>query len=115
MRYMFLIYNDENLDPTPGSAQAAKRMDAYRAFSEDVAADKSLLAGDRLQPIAAATTVRIRDGRTQVTDGPFAETKEQLGGYYILECANLDQALARAAQIPSALTGSIEVRPIVDM
>lgn len=115
MRYMFLIYNAEDTYPAEGSPEQLARYNAYAVFGDQMTKEGCILGADRLQPVATATTVRIRDGRTQVTDGPFAETKEQLGGYYILECKDLDEALARAAQIPGALDGSIEVRPIFDM
>ena len=87
-------------------------MDGYHSFTEEVREAGQLNAGDALQPAATATTVRVRDGKTSTTDGPFAETKEVLGGFYILDCKDLDEAIARAAQIPTAETGSIEVRPI---
>jgi hypothetical protein len=115
MRYMFLVYNDEHTYPADGTPEQQARYNAYMAFGDQMTKEGDILGADRLQPVATATTVRIRDGRTQVTDGPVAETKEQLGGYYILECKDLDQALARAAQIPGALDGCIEVRPIFDM
>ncbi len=111
MRYMFLIYDRE--------AEFATRTDnlmpAYGAFSEEVAKAGVMRAGDPLQPAGTATTVRVRNGKTATTDGPFAETKEQLGGYYILDCKNLNEAIAYAAKIPSAKFGSIEVRPIMEM
>ena len=84
----------------------------YGAFTQEVRDRGKLVAADRLQPTSTATTVRIREGETLVTDGPFAETKEQLGGFYLLECENLDEALAYAQKIPAAEFGSIEVRPI---
>ena len=87
----------------------------YGTFTEDVRENGKLVTADRLQPTAAATTVRIRNGEMLVTDGPFAETKEQLGGYYVLECENIDEAIAYAAKIPAAEDGSIEVRPVWQM
>jgi hypothetical protein len=112
MRYMLTIYDDESgwLAATP--EQIRQVLDAYGAFGEE-ACDR-VIAGDGLQPTATATTVRVRDGEPVYTDGPFAETKEQLGGFYLLECADLDEALAFAAKIPGAATGCVEVRPVMD-
>ena len=111
VRYMFLIAEDE--------AEVASRGDAllpaYGAFSEEAVKAGVMRAGDRLRPSGSATTVRVRNGKTATTDGPFAETKEQLGGYFILDCKDLDEATAYAAKIPSAQYGSIEVRPIWEM
>jgi hypothetical protein len=108
LQYMLLIYSDEN-----GDAEADEDvLRRYGAFTDEVRGSGRLVAADRLKPTSDATTVRIRGGETLVTDGPFAETKEQLGGYYVLECANIDEALAYAAKIPAAEEGSIEVRPV---
>ena len=108
MQYMALIFHDEsppeNMDET---------MQAYGALNQEMVAAGAFVAGDALQPSATATCVAVRDGKTQVTDGPFAETKEQLGGYYLLECDNLDQAVEWAAKIPAAAGGTIEVRPVM--
>ena len=109
MQYMLLIYSQEG---GPDDPEVMKR---YGAFTQEVRDAGKLVAGDRLEPSTAATTVRIRNGETLTTDGPFAETKEQLGGYYILECDNLDEALAYAAKIPAAEHGSVEVRPIAQV
>jgi len=111
MQYMLLIYSNEN-GAGDGSPEVLER---YVAFSQDVRENGKLVTADRLQPTAAATTVRIRNGETLVTDGPFAETKEQLGGYYLLDCENIDEAIAYAAKIPTADYGSIEVRPVWEM
>ncbi len=111
MRYMFLICDKE----AEFATRADDLMPAYGAFTEEVNKAGVMRAGDRLQPAGTATTVRVRNGKTATTDGPFAETKEQLGGYYILDCKNLDEAISYAAKIPSAKFGSIEVRPIWDM
>ena len=111
MRYMCLIYSTEG---SPES-QSPDLMPAYMAFSQEVSEKKVMLAGDPLQSVGTATTVRVRGGKTATTDGPFAETKEQLGGYYILDCKDLDEAISYAAKIPSAKFGSIEVRPIQEM
>ena len=109
MRYLFLIYNDESVEPPPTI------MAEYEAFTKEVQDAGVFIGGEPLQPTATATTVRVRDGAASNTDGPFAETKEQLGGYYMLDCADLDAALGYAAKIPTAKTGSIEVRPIWEM
>jgi hypothetical protein len=108
VQYILLIYSDENAD-ADSDADVLRR---YGAFTEEVRGNGKLVTADRLKPTTAATTVRIRNGETLVTDGPFAETKEQLGGYYVLDCENLDEALAYAAKIPTAESGSIEVRPV---
>ena len=108
MQYMLLIYSNENGEGD-GTPDVIAR---YGAFTQDVRDNGKLVTADRLQPTAAATTVRIRNGETLVTDGPFAETKEQLGGYYVLECENVDEALEYAAKLPTAEHGSIEVRPV---
>jgi len=107
---MLLIYSNENGDPPEEDV-----IQRYGAFTKEVQDNGKLVTADRLQPIAAATTIRIRNGETLVTDGPFAETKEQLGGYYVLECENIDEAIAYAAKIPTAENGSIEVRPVWEM
>jgi hypothetical protein len=111
---MLLIYGDEKLDSAPGSPGWQELMAAYERFTLDVEKSGALQAGAALHPVASATSVRVRDGQTLHTDGPFAETKEQLGGMYILDCQDLDQALAWAAKIPTAKTGTIEVRPIME-
>ena len=108
MQYMLLIYSNEN-GASDGDEGIIKR---YGDFTQEVRDGGKLVTADRLQPVSAATTVRIRNGETLVTDGPFAETKEQLGGYYVLECENIDEALQYAAKIPTAEYGSIEVRPV---
>ena len=112
MQYMFLIYSTEGAGPAPGSPEFDEMMKGYGAFTEDIKSKGIMVAGDPLEGIDNATTVRVRSGKTEVVDGPFAETKEQLGGYYLLECGDLDEALGYAARIPSAAYGSIEVRPI---
>ena len=109
MRYLLLIYGDESREMDPAI------MGEYEAFTKEIQEAGVYLGGEPLQPTTAATTVRLRAGNASSTDGPFAETKEQLGGYYMLDCENLDQAIAYAAKVPSAKTGSIEVRPIWEM
>ena len=115
MQYMFLIYSDESQEPQPGTPAFDEYMGAYNAFSEEVKKRGIYQHAAPLEPVAAATTVRVRGGSTTATDGPFAETKEQLGGYYLLDCRNLDEALGLAAKIPTAKHGSIEVRPVMVM
>jgi hypothetical protein len=114
MKYLLAIYMDEAsfADVSPEQAQAMTA--EYGALTQQLADAGVLLAGEGLQQTATATTVRVRDGERVVSDGPFAETKEQLGGFYMIDVANLDEALGWAEKIPSARTGSIEVRPIVD-
>jgi hypothetical protein len=114
MRYLLLIYTSELDEPSTPDAQAAQLAE-YDAFSAWTRERGYMRGGDALQPTTTATTVRVRDGRTVTTDGPFAETKEALGGYYMIECANLDEAIEAAARIPGARNGSIEVRPIWEL
>jgi len=95
------------------AAERQKMMADYGAFTQSIIKSGNFKAGDALQPTSTATTVRVRDGKTLTTDGPFAETREQLGGYYLVEAKDLDEALAIAARIPGARVGSIEVRPIM--
>ncbi len=112
MQYLLMIYQNEaeyaKLDP----ATSKKTLEEYGAFSQSIIQGGNFKAGDRLQPTTTATTVRVRDGKTLTTDGPFAETREQLGGYYLIDAKDLDAALGIAARIPGARFGSIEVRPI---
>ena len=112
MQYLLMIYRNEaefsNMDPATGK----QMMEEYGAFTQSIIQSGNFKAGDGLQPTTTATTVRVRDGKTLTTDGPFAETREQLGGYYLIEAKDLDAALAIAARIPGARYGSIEVRPI---
>ena len=113
MKYIALIYNDESRMTPPDSADFGKMMDGYRNANETYKRDGVFVAGDALQNTSTATTVRVRNGRTETMDGPFAETKEQLGGFYILDCANLDDAIRYAALIPGAHNGCVEVRPLM--
>lgn len=112
MRYTLLIYVDQDLyaKQSPEEMQAVTA--AYNAFMEQYK-DK-IQGGEALLPTTSATTVRVREGKTLTTDGPFAETKEQLGGYYLVTCENLDEAIQMAAQIPDAGRGSVEVRPVME-
>jgi hypothetical protein len=113
MQYVFLIYDDEANSATTPEAIAAE-INAYNAFGEDARASGVMVGGEALHPVNTATTVRVRDGKTLTTDGPFAETKEVLGGYYVLDCKDLDEAIAWAAKIPASTQGSVEVRPLID-
>jgi len=113
MRYMLLIYSDPSA--WGDQAQAQQMMADYGTFTQSIIQSGEFLAGDPLQGIDTATTVRVRSGRVDSTDGPFAETKEVLGGYYLVEVPDLDRATALAAQIPDAKFGCVEVRPIQEM
>ena len=113
MQYLLMIYSSEAQDAAMNDAEKGQLYQAYGAFTEELKASGAMVAGDALESTETATTVRVREGGIQRTDGPFAETKEQLGGYYLIEAANLDEAIQWAAKIPSAKTGSIEVRPIM--
>lgn len=115
MQYILLIYHREELWNGLSEVERSKVMEDYGAFTEGIVKSGQYRAGDELQPTATATTVRVRNGKTMITDGPFAETREQLGGYYLIEAKDLDEANAIAARIPSARDGSIEVRPIQPM
>lgn len=112
MQYLLLIYNQESDDIPFGSPEFEEMMAGYRAFGEEMSRKGAMLGGNALQSVTTATTVRARGGRVEITDGPFAETKEQLGGYYLLECKDLDEAIAAAGKIPGAKRGCVEVRPI---
>ena len=114
MQYMLLIYDDEQTWGNLSDGERGQIFQAYGAYTEDMRLKGVFVAGDALQPTSTATTVRERNGDRLVTDGPFAETKEQLGGYYVIEVDSLDDALDWAARIPSAKLGSIEVRPVMD-
>ena len=113
MQYLLLIYDPEKAWATMPEAERNKMFTEYMTFTNDIKASGHYRAGDALQPTHTATTVRVRDGKTSTTDGPFAETREQLGGYYLVEAKDLDEATKIAARIPSARIGSIEVRPIM--
>jgi hypothetical protein len=113
MQYMLLIYETEGRKLAPNEQN--QLMQEYMAFTQDIVKAGKFKAGDPLEPTSTATTVRVRNGKTATIDGPFAETKEQLGGYYIVEANDLDEAIAIAARIPGARTGSIEVRPVMSM
>jgi len=112
MQFMALIYNAEGSDASYEGGMPQIMAD-YNKFGEEARAAGVMVAGDALEAVSTATSVRIRNGKTELTDGPFAETKEALGGYYLLECKDLDQALEWAAKIPTAKYGTIEVRPVM--
>ncbi len=111
MQYALLIYTDENADTNATQQEQEAVMAAYNAFGKEFEA--KITGGEALMPTNAATTVRARDGKTLTTDGPFAETKEQLGGFYLVNASDLDEAIQIAARIPGAAHGSIEVRPVM--
>ena len=112
MKYLCLIYDDEKKWETMSKAEADAYMGEYFQFTENIKTSGHYLGGNALQPVQTATTIRSRNGKLSTTDGPFAETKEQLGGYYLIEARDLNDALQVAQKIPSVRTGSIEVRPI---
>ncbi|MBV9993874.1 MAG: YciI family protein [Caulobacteraceae bacterium] len=113
MQYLLLIYADEN--HATSEAEGKAMVEAYGAFTQEIIQKGHFKGADRLRPTSTATTVRVRDGKTLATDGPFAETREQLGGYYLIEAKDLDEATAIAAKVPSAKVGSVEVRPVWTM
>jgi hypothetical protein len=112
MRYLCLIYDEEKKLATMSKGESDAFMGEYFAFTEDVKKTGHYIGGNALQPVGTATSVRVRGGKMSTTDGPFAETKEQLGGYYLIEAKDLNDALQVAAKIPSAKSGTVEVRPI---
>ena len=114
MRYLCLIYEDEKGFERMPKEEADAVFGEYHTFTEDVKKSGHLLAGEALQPTDTATTVRVRNGKTQTTDGPFAETKEQLGGFYLINAKDLNEAIQIASRIPGSRYGSVEVRPIID-
>ena len=117
MKYLALIYSDESdttANPPEDSPEMQAIMQDYFAFGAAGEEAGVVLGGDALLPTPMATSVQVRDGETITTDGPFAETKEQLGGYYLLDCDNLDEAIAWAARIPHAALGTVEVRPVIE-
>lgn len=113
MQYLLLIYSDESIEYAMSNEQRGQYMANYRTFTADIVAAGAFQAGDALNPVQTAKSVRVRDGQRIVTDGPFAETREQLGGYYLVEAATEEEAIAIAAKIPTVHHGTIEVRPII--
>lgn len=114
MRYLCLIYENEQVLAKMPKDQADAVFGEYFTFTDDIKKAGQHLGGEALQPVASATTVRVRNGKIATTDGPFAETKEQLGGYYLINAKDLNEAIKVAAKIPAARTGSVEVRPIME-
>lgn len=114
MRYLLLIYSDEAVYEQQSPEDQAREYQEYNAFGQEAQERGFAPEGEALQPVTTATTVRVRDGKILTTDGPFAETKEQLGGYYMLKCKDLDEAIEMAAKIPAVRHGSIEIRPIME-
>jgi hypothetical protein len=113
MRYLALIYTQEQSEPPP-EAEGRQMMAEYGDYTQMIQDRGAYLGGEALQPSSTATTVRARNGKVETTDGPFAETKEQLGGYYLLNCRDLDEAVELSAKIPGARWGAVEVRPIME-
>ena len=114
MKYILLIYHDEHRWSELGESERQQIYGEYRKLREELQSRGQFLNGSQLQPVTTATSIRVRDDKELVTDGPFAETHEQLGGYFLIEARNLDEANAIAARIPSARMGTIEVRPLVE-
>lgn len=114
MRYLLLIYGNENPTPAPTPEEMNAEMNAYNAYTQEISERGIMVGGEALQPTTTATTVRVRAGKVLTTDGPFAETKEQLGGFYLVKCNNLDEAIEWAAKIPGSQYGSIEIRPVME-
>jgi hypothetical protein len=115
MKYMLLIYGSSQDGPQPGTSAFNDYMAAYKTATDAYIAGGAMVAGDAFEDSSTATTVRVRNGKTSLMDGPFAETKEMLGGYYILDCPDIDTAIRYAAMIPDAATGAVEIRPVMDL
>ena len=115
MQYLLLICTDESVELALSPAEGQAMLAEYGAFGEEMGRRGVLKDGARLRPTTDATTVRVRDGEVLTSDGPFAETKEQMGGFYVVDCKDLDEAIEVASRIPGARGGSIEVRPIWEM
>lgn len=115
MKFLLLIYGNEANDPNPADTSTRSMSAGYVAFQAEATSNGVLVAGDRLLPTRTARTVRVRGGKSLVTDGPFAETSEQLGGYYLLDCKDEAEAVAYALKVPAAATACVEVRRIMEM
>jgi len=113
MQYMLLIFSDERVWGEIDEEERSRLYAEYGVFTNELRESGALVTADQLQPSTTATTVQVRDGDTLTTDGPFSETKEQLGGYYLIDVESLDEAIEWAAKIPSAKSGAVEVRPVV--
>jgi hypothetical protein len=114
MKYLLSIYADEKAAASTTPEQFQEIVEAYAGFTKEVQDKGIFVGGEALQPTTSATTVRVRDGESLTTDGPFAETKEQMNGFYLLECNDLDEAIEWAGKIPDAARGSVEVRPVME-
>jgi len=114
MKYALLIYADESTQEKQGTPEFDAMYQGYYKFTEDITSEGINLGGEALHDVESATSVRVRGGERTVTDGPFAETKEQLGGFYLIDVPDIDQAIATAARIPGVNRGTIEIRPLVD-
>ena len=114
MRYMLILYGDSALDPAPDSPEFGPWMEEFMSLGTRMKGVAGILAGEGLQGVETATCLRTRGGKVETMDGPFAETREQMGGFYLVEAADLDAALKFAAGIPIARTGTVEVRPVMD-
>lgn len=114
MKYLLMIYWDEATEARKTASENEQVMGSYFAYTTEVREAGAWKAGEALHPSTTATMVRVRDGKILTTDGPFAETKEQLGGFYLIECKDLDEAIQWSSKIPHAAMGSIEIRPVVD-
>jgi hypothetical protein len=114
MKYLCLIYEDESQYESMTKEQGDAIMGEYFAFTESISRSGHMVSGEALQPVRTATTIRMRNGKLSTTDGPFAETREQLGGFYLVEARDLNEAIQVASRIPAVRTGSIEIRPVVD-
>jgi hypothetical protein len=115
MKYMVLIYWDQSFSEPLSVGERETTRAAYRNLAADAEASNVLIGGEELQPVDTATHIRVREGRTMIMDGPYAETREQLGGFFIFDCNNLDDVIEWAARIPRAQSGTIEIRPIQEM
>ncbi len=114
MRYLCLIYGDENVGQKISEADMQKEMAEYNAFTENIKKNGNYVGGEALQPTTTAKSVRVRNGKISATDGPYVETKEQLGGFYLIKAKDLNEAVQVASRIPGAKQGTIEVRPIME-
>ena len=115
MQYLLLIYENEGASAGLSEAEQGKIFQEYMDYSKGIRKSGNYIGGEALQPVSTATTVRVKNGKTLTTDGPFAETREQLGGFYLVEAKDLDEAIEIAGRIPDVRRGSIEVRPVMEM
>jgi hypothetical protein len=115
LKYILLLYGAQDAGPAPGTAEFGQMLEEYMSATGEMRGAGVLVDSSPVQPVTAATTVRVRGGDTEVTDGPFAEIKEMLGGYYLIDCADLEDAAHWAAKIPAAKYGSIEIRPLMQI